>query len=129
MFGAPRPCDYISCPSGPGSVERIFDGAFVDGVRGYGVLPRSLPSYRDRYGGDDVPRPGLLPVAAIPEEFQVLLYINPLTLIIEQMREVLIGGNWPDWSALAIYTLASLGFGGLGYWCFNRMKQGFADAL
>ena len=42
--------------------------------------------------------PVFYPITAIPEELRPWIMANPLTFIIEQAREVLIGGRAPNWS-------------------------------
>lgn len=73
--------------------------------------------------------PVFYPVTALPEEFRVLIMLNPLTFIIEQAREVLVWGRWPDWSGLAIYFVVSGVVAWLGCAWFQRTRKGFADVL
>ncbi len=73
--------------------------------------------------------PVFYPMSALPEKYQVYLLINPLTFIIEQARQILIFGQYPNWSGLAIYGLISLVVAWLGYWWFQKTRKGFADVL
>jgi lipopolysaccharide transport system permease protein len=73
--------------------------------------------------------PVFYPVTAIPEEFRLWLMVNPLTFIIEQAREVLIWGHFPDWLGLGIYTVASTVVTWGGYAWFQKTRKGFADVL
>lgn len=73
--------------------------------------------------------PVFYPASALPEDFRVLLFINPLTFIIEEARKVLLWGNPPDWQGLAFYTTASLTIAWAGFWWFQRTRHGFADVL
>ncbi len=73
--------------------------------------------------------PVFYPVSALPENFQKLLYYNPLTFVIEQSRAVIIFGQFPDWNGLAVYALVSLFVAWCGFCCFQRVRQGFADVL
>ncbi|NYT58698.1 ABC transporter permease [Alcaligenaceae bacterium] len=72
--------------------------------------------------------PIFYPMSMIPEAYQPLMGLNPLTIPIEQLREV-IGGNWPDWSALAWHALGSLVVTWLGFVWFQKTRKGFADVL
>ncbi|NYT83428.1 ABC transporter permease [Alcaligenaceae bacterium] len=72
--------------------------------------------------------PIFYPVSMIPEAYQPLMGLNPLTVPIEQLREV-IGGNWPDWRALAWHGAGSLVVAWLGYAWFQKTRKGFADVL
>lgn len=73
--------------------------------------------------------PVFYPVTAVPERFRPFIMANPLTFIIEQAREVLIWGHFPNWIGLAIYTLAATAIAWAGYAWFQRTRTGFADVL
>ena len=73
--------------------------------------------------------PVFYPVSAVPEGFRPFMMANPLTFIIEQSREVLIWGHLPDWSGLALYTLAATAFAWAGFAWFQKTRKGFADVL
>lgn len=73
--------------------------------------------------------PVLYPVTAVPERFRPFIMANPLTFIIEQAREVLIWGHYPDWTGLAIYTGVALLVAWAGYAWFQKTRKGFADVL
>jgi lipopolysaccharide transport system permease protein len=73
--------------------------------------------------------PVFFPVTALPEEFRPFIMANPLTLIIEQARQVLIWGHLPDWTGLGIYTLAATAMAWGGYVWFQKTRKGFADVL
>lgn len=73
--------------------------------------------------------PIFYPLSALPEAVRPYLYLNPVTFIIEQMREVIIWGHMPDWSGLFLYTLISLFIAMGGYLFFIKTRKGFADVL
>jgi lipopolysaccharide transport system permease protein len=73
--------------------------------------------------------PVFYPVTSLPEPFRPWLMANPLTFIIEQVREVLIWGHLPNWMGLALYTLAATGTAWAGYAWFQKTRKGFADVL
>ena len=73
--------------------------------------------------------PIFYPVAAVPEQFRGFIMANPLTFIIEQMREVLIWGHLPNWLGLGAYTLAATAIAWAGYAWFQKTRKGFADVL
>lgn len=73
--------------------------------------------------------PVFYPMSALPEQGQLLLLLNPLTFIIEQCRAVLVFGQLPNSSGLAIYSAVSLLVGWGGFWCFQNTRKGFADVL
>jgi len=69
------------------------------------------------------------PVSALPEEYQVFLKQNPLVIIIEQSRSVLILGQQPDWSEFTIMLVLGLIVAWAGFWWFQKSRKGFADVL
>lgn len=73
--------------------------------------------------------PIFFPAAALPEQIRGWLFLNPLTFIIEQARQVLIWGGMPHWGGLALYLFLSLWvcWGGLAW--FQKTRKGFADVL
>lgn len=73
--------------------------------------------------------PVFYPVTAVPERFRPFIMANPLTFIIEQAREVLIWGHFPNWLGLGIYTLAATFVAWIGYAWFQKTRKGFADIL
>lgn len=73
--------------------------------------------------------PVFYPVTALPERFRVWLFVNPLTFIIEQAREVLIFGQMPNFWGLTIYTSLSAVVAWLGFAWFQKTRKGFADVI
>jgi len=68
-------------------------------------------------------------VDTLPRDLQYWFGYNPLALIIDQARAVLIWGNYPKWRALAGLLLGSGLFAWLGFCWFQLTKKGFADVL
>ena len=73
--------------------------------------------------------PVFYPITAVPEQFRPIIMANPLTFIIEQVRDVLIWGNQPNWTGLAVYGIISLLVAWSGYSFFQKIRKGFADVL
>lgn len=73
--------------------------------------------------------PVFYPITALPEEMRPWLMANPLTFIIEQMREVLIWGRLPNWLGLGAYTLVATVIAWAGFAWFQKTRKGFADVL
>jgi lipopolysaccharide transport system permease protein len=73
--------------------------------------------------------PIFYPVTALPERYRHLLYLNPLTPVIEQTREVLFWGKPPDFLMLGIYWFATAFIAWLGFAWFQKTRKGFADVL
>lgn len=68
-------------------------------------------------------------IDALPVEVQHLFYLNPLTSIINQARDVLIWGTGIDWWWLLMHTVVQSAVAWCGYAWFQRTKKGFADVL
>jgi len=73
--------------------------------------------------------PVFYPLSMVPLKLKTIILLNPLTLIIEQSRKVLIFGEIPDWSSLIFYTICSIFIAWVGFWGFQKMRGGFADVL
>jgi lipopolysaccharide transport system permease protein len=73
--------------------------------------------------------PIFYPVAALPEEYRLLLHLNPLSFIIEQARDVLVWGKPPDWMGLSVYLVCAIMVAWLGLSWFQKTRRGFADVL
>jgi len=73
--------------------------------------------------------PIFFPVTALPEKYRVILYMNPLTFIIEQMRDVLIWGRLPSWSGWCAAMVLGIGVAWIGLVWFQKTRKGFADVL
>ncbi len=73
--------------------------------------------------------PIFYPASVLPEPFQSIIYVNPLTFVIEQARDVLMWGVMPSWSGMLIAYLIGISVAWLGFAFFQRTRQGFADVL
>lgn len=73
--------------------------------------------------------PIFYPASALPRAFQPWLWLNPLTLVVEQLRAAILDGQWPDWTALGLYALAAIVFAYLCLRWFQATRRGFADVL
>lgn len=68
-------------------------------------------------------------VNILPEKFQTLIFLNPLSYVVESARAVLIYGHLPDLPGLAIYALVAVLVATSGYVFFRKVRPGFADVL
>lgn len=71
----------------------------------------------------------IVPVNAVPQQFQILFRLNPLTFVIDQVRAVALWGAVPEWSGLATYGALSLVVMVGGLLAFKSMRAGFADVI
>ena len=73
--------------------------------------------------------PVFFPLQAAPEALRPFLMLNPLTLIIVNVRKVLVYGQWPDFGQLALYGVVTGLFALAALWWFRKTQAGFADVL
>ncbi len=73
--------------------------------------------------------PILYPASALPESMRSWIYLNPISFVVDQVRNVLMYGVMPDWTGLGMYALVALLVAWIGFWGFQRAKAGFADVL
>lgn len=73
--------------------------------------------------------PIFYPATALPDEYRKVLYLNPLTLIIEQTRDVLFWAKWPDSISLLAFFFLSALIAWAGFAWFQKTRKGFADVL
>ena len=68
-------------------------------------------------------------LTTLDARWQFWMRLNPLTLIIEQVRLVVLQGQWPAWEALALYAFLACAFAVAGAAFFQSTRSGFADVL
>lgn len=73
--------------------------------------------------------PIFYPASALPSSVGAVLMFNPLALIIENVRRVVLQGLWPEWAALALYSLIAIVFSIVAAKFFDATRKGFADVL
>jgi lipopolysaccharide transport system permease protein len=73
--------------------------------------------------------PIFYPASALPEAYRRLLFLNPLTPVIEQARDVLFWGKTPDFLLMGVYSVAASGVAWVGFFWFQKTRKGFADVL
>ena len=73
--------------------------------------------------------PLFYPTSTLPEEFRTWIWLNPVTVPMEQSRRAILFGESPDLLVLAGYALVALLVAGCGYAWFSRTRKAFADVL
>ncbi|MGE0470212.1 MAG: ABC transporter permease [Nitrospira sp.] len=73
--------------------------------------------------------PVFYPTSSAPAVAQKLIYLNPLTYPIEELRAVLIFGNQPDWPYWFAYSAVSMIVAIGGLWVFQSSRPAFADVI
>lgn len=69
------------------------------------------------------------PISALPEQYQGIIRLNPLAMIISDGRNALVYGLPPNWAALGWLFLFGICVAVGGYWWFQKARRGFADVL
>jgi lipopolysaccharide transport system permease protein len=73
--------------------------------------------------------PIFYPKEIIPPPYRQLLYLNPLTVIVEASRDVLVWAHEPRWDLLGAYAVVACVFAWVSFAWFERTRRGFADVL
>ena len=73
--------------------------------------------------------PIIYPLVLVPEPFRSLLWLNPMTYMVESLRTILVIGTVPDWYRYGLFFGASVLVLVLSYFFFTKLKRGFADVL
>lgn len=73
--------------------------------------------------------PIIYPLSSVPESIRFLLYLNPLSFIVNHFRRVIIFGQMPDWGQYSLLTLLAGLVCVLGYIWFMKSKKTFADVV
>lgn len=73
--------------------------------------------------------PIFYPVSAVPKEFRFIITINPLTTLIEQIRDVVFFNKMPILFDLLVEYLASFIIAWIGFIWFQKTRKGFADVI
>jgi lipopolysaccharide transport system permease protein len=73
--------------------------------------------------------PIFYPSSNLPEKYRGFLILNPLTTVVEQVREVTFWGKYPDFTMLSISLLVGLTIAWLGFTWFQKTRKGFADVI
>lgn len=69
------------------------------------------------------------PVSLAPESYRFLLWFNPLTVIVEPLREALVFGHAPSTVVLGALLASAVLLSALAVWLFNRIKGVVADVV
>jgi lipopolysaccharide transport system permease protein len=73
--------------------------------------------------------PVFYPVASLPEGYRWIVELNPITLPVNQLRDVVLWGAPIDWVAWAMSLAVGVVFFCVGFWWFQKSRKGFSDVL
>lgn len=73
--------------------------------------------------------PVAYPLSAVPEQYQGLFLLNPLTGVVEGLRAVLVFGREPDWGVVGVSSALILTLFAASVVLFKRTDRYFADVI
>jgi lipopolysaccharide transport system permease protein len=73
--------------------------------------------------------PVIYPVASIPERFRWVLYLNPMTGVINTMRSAFLGDSPINWALTGVSVLVSIALFAIGLYYFKGREKEFADII
>jgi ABC-2 type transport system permease protein len=73
--------------------------------------------------------PIIYPTSRIPSDYQFYYQLNPLVLLIENFRAVVLDGSLPNFLDLLYIFIVGIILLGLGIFLFNRRKVTFAEEI
>lgn len=73
--------------------------------------------------------PVFYPVSLLPGAYQSFIFLNPITLPIEQLRDVMLFGQPLNWAHWFYSLLIGMVVSAIGYMWFQKTRKGFADVL
>mgnify|MGYP001578281915 CR=1 FL=1 len=73
--------------------------------------------------------PVIYPVSSIPQNFQWILALNPMTGIIEIFKSIFLGIGAVNWAVFSISSASAVFFLLFGFWYFYKMEKTFADTI
>jgi lipopolysaccharide transport system permease protein len=73
--------------------------------------------------------PIFYPPSMVPESMRALLMVNPVHVMVEAYRDVILRGQAPPWGSLAFLALSAAIIFVVGYRAFTRMQPAFADVI
>jgi len=73
--------------------------------------------------------PVFYPTSLAPAIIKPVIYLNPISLIVDEVRNALVFGKLPDFMALTVYYICAILVFIAGLAWFQKTKKGFADVI
>jgi ABC-type polysaccharide/polyol phosphate export permease len=73
--------------------------------------------------------PVIWPVSRVPEDWRFLVDYNPLAILVEAYRDLILEGTLPGAEGAIYFSLIALTLFALGFVLYNRVKHNFADLI
>ncbi|GIW64571.1 MAG: transport permease protein [Patescibacteria group bacterium] len=71
--------------------------------------------------------PIIYPVEQFPEKYRFIFSLNPMSVIINGYRQVILGGKAPNLNSMMVAAVFSIVFFGIAYLIFKKQEGEFAD--
>lgn len=73
--------------------------------------------------------PVIYPISIIPEWLRPFYFLNPMAVLLDSYRRVVLHQQMPDWPYLGLAATISLVIIASAYWYFKRAERKFADLI
>ncbi len=73
--------------------------------------------------------PIFYPISSLPQQWHIILHLNPLTPIIEETRKVIVVGSQPQIAYLILWSMLALILTEVSFRLFKKSKRAFADVI
>jgi len=73
--------------------------------------------------------PVIYPIEILPKQYQIIFQLNPMAVLFNAYRKVILGDGAPNLVSLAVALAVSLIIYGLGITIFKRLEGVFADVV
>ena len=71
--------------------------------------------------------PVMYPIELIPVRYRFIMSLNPMAVIINAYRQVILSGKDPNMASLSVAVVVSLSVFGIGFVVFKKLEGQFAD--
>ena len=73
--------------------------------------------------------PIVYPLERVPQKYIWVMKLNPLSMVVETFRNILLWGKPLNWTEWFIWVLTGIAVAVFGYFWFTKTRAGFADVL
>lgn len=73
--------------------------------------------------------PIFYPASSLPSNFRFLIYMNPISWVVDESRNLILWGTLPNFGGVLIYYGVSLVMAWFGLLCFQKLRSGFSDVI
>jgi ABC-type polysaccharide/polyol phosphate export permease len=73
--------------------------------------------------------PVMYPASVVPTHLGWVLAANPFAVVINNMRAVLLGQDWPNWGLLALHGVIGTVLLLLGLWYLRTVERRMVDVI